>query len=640
MESKETEKTPKASRSFLAVGPTLHYSHRNVQFYWLLAAFMFSLTCLFWSRVVTGTFWAFDFESQTIPDFHDLGRTPITGVSIFEYPWQIIVLGLLMGIMAVVPVLVAQLMSFGHSFIFVLAVFFLANLPGLAVFLIVSCFAVAARPLRFRSRIIAIALCMAPQLIYWGAFGAARGVEPLAWGFSFAPWIWAWLTGMTISGLVLGIGHYTRYKPGLIWIFATTTLLLALVVFEWKIGFDELDYQLYVVRNNPEEVPEFRDHSIRDALDKTITDPTEKEYRSGFFYPTEPIPLRAKMKEEIQSYLARDDRLAREDRWPSWFIVSDELKYQGKRVWLNEQCERFIRPPQAWWMPDVIHKRIVARRSLSPRMPIALHYQGLLNEYSPDLHRIWQDEELHFYSDYPYSETSRIWFQLYSRFPRSPESAEARWRLAKRLAGQQELQKARILLQEAEAMIQEQLAGQEKMQAAPSDSLFSAFRPPVDTVMTPVKLRELQGRVYELQTLIAEENLAGSDGALERLVRFVMLNPHSLDYEQQLDSLLTQTGVKDGLRDNLLLAKVKRIADSQRRAERLRELSREFQNTDGGMQALYELTLLHIRLYQEEPKKENLIQARDMLTSFVSLYPDTFYAGQVRKNLDGLPKPE
>ena len=240
----ELEKTPKTPKTFLTVGPTLHYSHRNVQFYWLLAAFMFSLACLFWSRIVTGTFWAFDFESQTIPDFRDLGRATVTGVSIFEYPWQIIVLGLLMGIMAVVPVLVAQLMSFGHSFLFVLAVFFLANLPGFAVFLIVSCFAVAARPLRFRSRIIAIALCLAPQLIYWGAFGGARGVEPLEWGFSFAPWIWAWLTGMTIAGLVLAIGHYTRYKPGLIWTFTTTTLLLALAVFGWTIGFDELDYQL------------------------------------------------------------------------------------------------------------------------------------------------------------------------------------------------------------------------------------------------------------------------------------------------------------------------------------------------------------------------------------------------------------
>ena len=78
----------------------------------------------------------------------------VGGASIFEYPWQIVVLGLLMGILAVVPILISQLMSFGHSIIFILAVFFLASLPGFALTLLVSCFAVACRPLRFRSRII------------------------------------------------------------------------------------------------------------------------------------------------------------------------------------------------------------------------------------------------------------------------------------------------------------------------------------------------------------------------------------------------------------------------------------------------------------------------------------------------------
>jgi hypothetical protein len=626
------EKSPKTPKTFLTVGPTLHYSHRNVQFYWLLAAFMFSLACLFWSRIVTGTFWSFDFEAQTIPDFHNLGRATITGVSIFEYPWQIIVLGLLMGILAVVPVLVAQLLSFGHSFLFVLAVFFLANLPGFAVFLILSCLAAAARPLRFRSRIIAIALCLAPQLVYWGAFGGARGVEPLEWGFSFAPWIWAWLTGMTVAGIVLAIGHYTRYKPGLIWTFTTTTLLLALILFQWKIGFDELDYQLYVARNNPEEVAEFRDQSLREALDKTITDPTEKEYRTVFLYPTEVIPLREEMKREIQISLARDGR------WPSWLIVSEELHYENKRQWLNAQYDRFLRPPRALWTPVAVYRRIVERRSHSKRMAIALYYKALLNEYSPDLRRIGQDETLHFGSDYPRKLSSRIWFELY-RDPRlSPESAEARWRAARQLAGQGETKKARDVLAEAEQIVREHLALTPP--PAQSDSLFSAFRRPPETVMTPMKLRELQGRIHELQTLLSDENLAGGNGTLGRLALFVMLNPYSLEYEQQLDLLLAQTGEKDGLRDNILLAQAKLIADDQHRAERLGELNRQYQNTDGGMQALYELTRLNIRLYQRESKRANLVLARDMLTHFLSLYPGSFYAPQAKKNLDDLPRPE
>ncbi|HPC95110.1 MAG TPA: hypothetical protein PLU87_09220 [Sedimentisphaerales bacterium] len=642
MEIKETEKTRKGGpKSFLAVGPTLHYSHRNVQRCWLLAVIAFGITCLIWSRIVAGTFWAFDLQSQTAPDFWRLDQAILAGASIFEYPWQIIVLGLLMGVLAVVPILVAQLMSFGHCFLFILEVFFLANLPGFALSLVVSCFFVAARPLRFRSRIIAIALCTAPQLLYWGFFGSARGMEPLEWGFSFAPWIWAWLVGLTVAGLVLGIGHYTRYRPGLNWVFTTTTLLLALGVFEWKIGFDELDYQFYIAGNNPEEVVEFRDHGIREALDRTIMDPATRKTLAGFFLPTDPIPLREEVKTEIQIQLSLD-------RWPPWFLVPDHLKYQEKRQWLNEQYDRFIHPTKSWWMPVWLHSEIVERRAKSARMPIALYYKALLSEYSPDLPRIRRDEMLHFYSDYPHERSGEIWFELYRDFGWTPESAEARWRIAKHLAGRGRFSQAGTFLDQAQDLVAEQLARENATAGSAtggSDSLFSAFRPPAKTVMTQIKLRELQARIQELKMLIGDENLKGGDGAPDRLAKFVMLNPHGLEYAQQLDTLLSLSGEQDGLRDNLLLAKAKLLADDQARSERLSQLNREYQNTDGGMQALYELTRLKIRLYQQEDdsaaeKRKFLTEARDMLTSFLNLYPDSFYVEQVRRNLEDLPRLE
>jgi hypothetical protein len=650
MENRETEKTPKAPKSFLTVGPTLHYSHANVLWSWLLTAVLFSFTCLLWSRIVTGTFWAFDFQAQAAPDFWRLGDVTTTGVSIFEYPWQIIVLGLLMGIMAVVPVLVAQLMSFGHSFIFLLAVFFLANLPGFATFLLVSCFAVASRPLRFRSRIIAIALCTAPQLLYWGIFGAAKGVEPLEWGLSLAPWIWAWLVGMTIAGLVLAIGHYTRYKPGLTWIFTTTTLLLALAIFDSAIGFDELDYQFYVAGNNPEDVPEFREHSIREALDQAVNVAVKQSDLSmGIFKSTDRIPLREEMKGEILI------ELNNRDGWPIWFAdsVRPEWKYEEKRLWLIEQYDRFmdVYPAKPWWMPRFVLNRMRQRRSASKRMPVALYYKALLNEYSPDLRRLKQDDLLCFYSDYPRDRALPIWNRLYTveGYKRSPESIEARFRLARHMAGRPWLKESELLaeldsinnvLAEANRMVEEQLALADKTPTSPSDSLFGAFRRPARTVLTVMKLKDLQRRVQEFKTLIGEENRKGSEGAVRRLAKFVMLNPHGLDYEQQLDALLVEEGQTDGLRDNLLLEKAKLIADEQGRGRRLEALHRQFPDTDGGAQALYELARLKIEIWQREPKRDSLIQARDMLASFLTLYPKDCHAEQVRKNLEDLPVPD
>ncbi len=622
MDDKQTEKAPIAgSKSFMTVGPTLHYSHKNVIRCWLLAFGAFAVSCLFWSKILTGLFWSFDLGTVTSPELWHLGAVSsgLTGVSIFEYPWQILVLGLLMGILAVVPVLISQLMSFGYSLPFILAVAFLADLPGFAICLLISCFGAACRPLRFRSRFIAIALCTAPQLGYWVWFGGTMGIEPIKWGFSFTPWICAWLVGLAIAGLVLGIGHFTRYRPGLVWSFTSLVLVIAVVVFEVKIGFDELDYQLYVAKNNPEQISEFHDHSITEALDETITNPAAKKYFADFFYPTEPIPLRAELKREIQI------QLARHDRWPSWFMVPEVLKYQAKRQWLLGQYDLFI-----------------TQRFTSRRMPIALYYKAILSEYSPDIRILEQTETLHFYSDYPYERSRGIWYRLYTEFGDSAESVEARWRIAKHWAGQGRFEQADRLLAEAQAKTRERLVLLEREQPR-GDIFFSLFRPPADSAVTVFKLTELQRKLNQLRNLISVENRTDEPGTEKRLARFVMLNPHSQDYMGQLDELLEQIDDSDPLRDNVLLAQTKLVADEQLRAERLIRLHKEFQNTDGGMQALYELGLLKIRLWRSqdnanlEQKKKCLADARVTLQHFIGLYPDSFCAEQVKKNLDDLP---
>jgi hypothetical protein len=620
MDNNKTEKTPiLVSKSFMAVGPTLHYSHKNVQICWLLAVIAFGINCLFWSKIVTGSFWSFDVQTVTTMEFWRLDRSITTGVSIFEYPWQILVLGLLMGVMAVVPVLISQLMSFRYSIIFILEVFSLANLPGFAICLLISCIGAACRPLRFRSRFIAIALCTAPQLIYWGYFGGARGVLPIESGFSFAPWICAWLDALVIAGFVLGIGHYTRYRPGLTWIFTLLTLVIAVVVFEVTIGFDELDYQLYVAKNNPELAGEFHDHNITEALDATIRDPATKKYLEESFYPADQIARRAELKREIQEQL-------RYDFWPGWFIVPQELKYRQKKEWLLEQYDLFI-----------------SQRPNSRRMPIALYYKAILNELSPDTKMLGQKEVLHFYSDYPHEKNRQIWWELYRDFPSSPEALEARWRIARHRAGQQMFEEAERLLAEAQTMLAAELSKRLEAEYEPSDKLFGLFRPPADSVMTVPKLNELQRRLNQLQVLVSSQNRTKEPGSVERLAKFVMLNPHASDYARKLDGLLEQTEDGDPLRDNILLAQAKLIDDEQLRAEQLSEIHKEYGQTDGGAMALYELGLLKISLWRQqdesnaELKKKYLEEARATLTSFIDSYPDNFCSEQVKKNLAGLP---
>ena len=616
MENNQTEKAPiVVSKSFMAFGPTLHYSHKNVQRSWILSIVVFGVCCLYWSKLATGSFWSLEIEAVSRPDFWRLDQSLVTVISIFEYPWQILVLGLVMGILAITPVLISQLMSFEYSLPFILEVFFLANLPGFALCLLISCFAVACRPLRFRSRFIAVALCSAPQLIYWAYFGSARGVEPIEWGFSFAPWICAWLESLIIAGLVLGVGHFTRYKPGPVWIFTFLTLAIAMIVFEVAIGFDELDYQLYIAKNNPEHVSEFKDTSISSELDAATSDPAIRKY---LLYPTDPNSLREELKREIQLQLSYD-------RWPIWFNIPEELEYAKKKERLLEQYNLFI-----------------ANRPNSRRMPIALYFTALLHDYKPDIILLGQEEVLHFNSDYPQESSGDIWFRLYRDFGVSPESLEARFRIARLWSGRGLFSQAEKILTETQTMIAEQIKILGAKQG-PNESLFRLFQAPAETVMTVPRLNDLQIRLDQLRTLIGPDNRTNEPESKELLARFVMLNPHSLNYPQQLDRMLLQTQDKSPLFDNILLAQTKLIRDEQRRAEKLSELHKSHQDTDGGTQALYELGLLKISLWRQqdesnpELKKKCLDEARAVLTSFLSLYPNSFYSEQIQKNLDSLP---
>ncbi|MFH1716016.1 MAG: hypothetical protein ABIF19_01585, partial [Planctomycetota bacterium] len=336
-------------------------------------------------------------------------------------------------------------------------------------------------------------------------------------------------------------------------------------------------------------------------------------------YPADPIARRAELKREIQERLSYD-------RWPSWFIVPPELKYQKKKDDLILQYDLFI------------NKRLNSRR-----MPIALYYKGILTEYSPDTNLLGAKEILHFYSDYPHERARKIWWMLYRDFANSPESIEARWRVAWHQAGRGVFKQTQELLTEAQAMLDAERAKLLEAEKEPSGKLSGLFRPPADSVMTLPKLDDLQRRLDQLRILISPQNRTDEPGSFERLTRFVMLNPHASGYAQQLDGLLEQTEEGDRLRDDILLAQAKLVADEQHRAEKLGELHKEYQQTDAGMLALYELGLLKISMWRQygesnpELKKQYLEQVRATLMSFVSLYPDSRYAEQVKKNLDGLP---
>ncbi len=615
---------PVPTKSFMTAGPTLHYSHTNVLFCWALSIVLFVVVCFFWHLLLSDRP-MLDFTGLINPSLFKMGQFVIVPISIYEYPWHIVVLGILMGVIATVPVLVSQLLSFRYSVPMILAVMLVAGLHLFGVFVLLSCLAVACRPLRFRSRFISVALCMAPQLVYWAIWGGYSTVDPVRWGFSFAPWIYAWISGLFMATLVLGIGHFTRYKPGLIWMFSLILLLVAFGVFQRQIGFAELDYQRNVAGNNPEDIVEFHDNDVSPTIDNIIKDDALRSFLVGRFYPTEPILLREKLNEEIQSLLVYD-------RWPEWDWfqkrMPDHLKYQAKRHWLINGYDLFM---NRW--PD------------SKRVAIALYFKAILKEYHPDIRYFGKTEILRFYSDYPFYDNYLIWQELYERFPQSPESFEARWRIAMYEAGKANFEKADELCEVALVMIRDYLSRQAQAESTSveRDSVFRAFQEPTKTIMTSFKLRDLEIRLKRSRRLMGQENRGDSKITKRHLADFVTLNPHGMEYTLQLDDLLAQIPQDSPLLDNVWLEKIMLIEDAKQQQQMLAELAEKYPETDGGIRALYQLALVKIQLWKEPEiseklKQQLLTETQNLLNDLVQKYPDDIFAERAREMLTSLPQ--
>jgi hypothetical protein len=376
----------------------------------------------------------------------------------------------------------------------------------------------------------------------------------------------------------------------------------------------------------------FHDHSLRESLDQVIRD--EKDYLDKSpFYPGDAIEQRKILKQEILIQVGYGT-------WPRWFEPSEQLNYQEKTVWLNLQYDQFIQPAQSWWMPSFLYKQVLKRRSTSRRMAVTLYYKALLSEYNPNIDLLKEKEVLHFYNDYPFRRSWQIWYTLYKNFSRSPESLEARWRIAWHWAAQGDFSRAQELLRDTEKLLTQRIEALAR-ENSEADTIFRLFHPPAESIMTRVKLDELLYRANRLQMLISPENRTEGAPSAARLAQFIDLDPHVMGYPRKLSALLEQVGETDGLRDNVLLAQAKSTPDELQREKKLTALHHNYQNSDAGVEALYELGLLRIRLYQAQSdankKKGLLTEARNTLASFLELYADTPYADQVYRNLTTLP---
>ncbi len=604
-------------------GATMDYPPLARTIYWLINLLLFVLLNIFYLRLRTGSLWPFEgpYESQFfIPEL-------LAPLNIFQFPTYILIIALITALICTVPILTAQLYNLLFSLPFILIVFFLGHNPVLSLCLFVSCTVAGFRPLRFKSKFVAALVCLIPELLYCILFSGTNPQQDiLRWAVLYSPWALAFIFGIVIFAVVLSIGHFLRYRPGILMPFFALLLAGTVALFSESIGMTERDFQDQVSRFNPARIPEFQNRSIVPLLEEEAAQCISRE---PYLNP-----------EGVMSRLRMSWR---------WAYRIGSLPDLANPISLaNREVTRFYQAK----LNAVDHiDKFIQKYPQEKRVADALYYKALIIDLNVDLRALRYEDTLKFYTDIPSADAKNVWQEILDRFGESDTAIEARWRLARLLAGQKPanesesypFDQALKLLQEAGTLCAERLEKRKKSsekQGFWNSRLDMIFTSPEKTI-TDQKLNSLQKRIAELTILIGSDNRTGHLRHEERLASFAALNPYQLNYEEQLKTLQFDAAQPDPLLDNIELALILLIPDPQQKIQRLTDLITQYPQSDAAIEARLELALA---LLDQKSRSEFqadqgvlLIRSREYLQQIMNLRPDTFWAESARTLLQNNP---
>ena len=154
------KRTDALSPLLSATGP--FWCGRNLRRF-LFVLIPFALVCVLTFKILSGQWFSFHPASYTC---WSLGGSFLFPVSIFQLPVQVIILGLLLGLIIIVSILSAQSFGLSPAVFFVACVFGLAHLPMMALVLLVAIFLAGNPPLLSRSRFYSALLGLVPVTAY------------------------------------------------------------------------------------------------------------------------------------------------------------------------------------------------------------------------------------------------------------------------------------------------------------------------------------------------------------------------------------------------------------------------------------------------------------------------------------------
>lgn len=305
-----------------------------------------------------------------------LGAMLIEPISVQDVPMQIPIVGLLMAALISIPILVAILYRFWSCLPLIAVVGFLAVMPWLALTLLGSCVLASVRPLRTRFRFTSALIGLVPAAAYltlaWsGTTEALVGkIDPVDRVRFVAPWVLAMVASTVVFAVVLAIAKIVDYRPGAVTPLLTVMFLLPVLLFEFHVGRDELQYRLL------------------EKLDQTYFADADasQEWENAALHAWETHPLPRPSWESV--------RKAAQDKW--LFESTDprplESDLARNQVWLAERCDRFY-----WMFPD------------SRYTPNGLYLKARALDRRIDPAELRQQRWIRYYDDFPSVASRETW---------------------------------------------------------------------------------------------------------------------------------------------------------------------------------------------------------------------------------------
>jgi outer membrane protein assembly factor BamD (BamD/ComL family) len=535
----------------------------------------------------------------------------IAPINVQQAPMQIVVLGLLLASLVSVPILVAMLYRLPYAFIFIPIVAFVAMFPWLALTITLSCILTRLPALRFSFRYATALIGLIPVALYF--YNATRNPPPAAaytTGIDnaalYAPWLLAMLASCLVMAVVLLTARLVNYRPGAIAPLMAVMFTAPVVLFEAKVGRDELYYRFLENDYGPHSTSCFRDQDasaiIHDLAVRKQADEAREAAQSDKPKPGRSVP---DIEQEIKT------------AWAYWLdpynAADDQLNlFQLQQYQAVQACDRFRDDfPRSEYLPNVL---FIKGRALDMRI---------------DIETFRRDGGLHYYQDFPNQVSASTWTTLYEQYPDSPAACVALYRSAQLEARAGRIDHALSLL---DRLIDRFGPAQTTAPASPPRVVASLEKPPpTSTLDIQVKAVVHDARRFrDLLRLNRDPQLAAPPDILSDapLVEFLRCDPRHRLYTQNLRELLAKYPFSR-LRDNLILEQALSERSTSLRIDVLNRFIRMYEgrpDADVVPEAEYRLGETYLR-------DSRSAEARAAFEAVLKNYADSVWAEEAQKQV-------